>query len=279
MIALLAEHEGFLRSIFDDPEQDTPRLVYADFLDETGEYLPAPHRDAAADRAELIRVQCELARLGHPDPRPGSVLRCRALAGREVELKRRLVAVTGTWWDRVAAYQRGFPPPVRTAQVSLPELYDEGAFRSATVVDWPERFGVTGLRLTGGPGTAAGPFGVLFGCPAFARVTELDLRGQGKWVRTQSVNLNPYVLSTSAEFVLQPGANDDGAAALARCRGAQRLTALTLTGNELGNAVAAALVRSPHLLNLKKLEVRNGNRLGPRAVQQLVDRFGEKVVV
>src|SRR5579884_893933 len=49
----LAEHEAFLRAIFDAPDDDTPRLVYADFLDEHGD----------PDRAELIRVQCQLAGL------------------------------------------------------------------------------------------------------------------------------------------------------------------------------------------------------------------------
>ena len=44
---LLSQHEAFLRAIFDAPDDDTPRLVYADFLQENGE----------DDRAELIRVQ------------------------------------------------------------------------------------------------------------------------------------------------------------------------------------------------------------------------------
>lgn len=44
----------FMRAILADPDDDTPRLVYADWLDErAGGYSP---------RAELIRVQCELAR-------------------------------------------------------------------------------------------------------------------------------------------------------------------------------------------------------------------------
>jgi uncharacterized protein (TIGR02996 family) len=279
MIAQLAEHEVFLRAIFDAPTDDTPRLVYADFLDEAAEFLPPPHQTAAVARAELIRVQCELARLGHPAPARGSVLRCRLLARREEEVKRWLAAVTGAWWDRLAAYQRGFPPPEKAAQVSVSELYDEAEFRSVTVTDRPEWFGVTAVRLTGGPVTAAGPFEVLFASPAFARVTELDLRGQGKWVRSQSVNFNPYQVSVSAEFVLQPGVSEDGLAALARCRGAQRLTSLSLTGNDLGNAAASALARSPHLINLKKLEVRAENRTGPRAVRQLTDRFGADVVL
>jgi uncharacterized protein (TIGR02996 family) len=279
MIPLLAEHECFLRAIFDAPDQDTPRLAYADFLEETAEELPPPHHTTAAARADLIRVQCELARLGEQQPLPGVVGRCRHLVRREEELKRWLVSVTGTWWDRLAAYQRGFPPPERPAQISLPELYDEAEFRSATVTERPQWFGVTALRLTGGPAATAEPFEVLFGCPAFARVTELDLRGQGKWVRSESRNLNPYIVSVAAEFVLQPGVSDDAVAGLARCRGVQRVTFLSLTGNELGNAAAAALAKSPHLLNLQRLEIRAGNRLGPRAVQQLVDRFGPEVVI
>ena len=34
---LLSQHEAFLRAIFDAPDDDTPRLVYADFLQENGE--------------------------------------------------------------------------------------------------------------------------------------------------------------------------------------------------------------------------------------------------
>lgn len=41
----LAEHEAFLRAIFDAPGDDTPRLVYADFVEEHGD----------PDRAATIR--------------------------------------------------------------------------------------------------------------------------------------------------------------------------------------------------------------------------------
>src|SRR5262245_9446403 len=44
--------DGFLRAIVADPGDDTPRLVYADWLDEHGQ----------PDRAEFIRTQVELAR-------------------------------------------------------------------------------------------------------------------------------------------------------------------------------------------------------------------------
>ncbi len=46
-------HPGFLAAIIANPADDTPRLIYADWLDDQGE----------ADRAEFIRCQVELASL------------------------------------------------------------------------------------------------------------------------------------------------------------------------------------------------------------------------
>jgi uncharacterized protein (TIGR02996 family) len=46
-------HEPFLRAICADPEDDTVRLVYADWLDENGD----------PDRAEFIRLQIQRAQL------------------------------------------------------------------------------------------------------------------------------------------------------------------------------------------------------------------------
>jgi uncharacterized protein (TIGR02996 family) len=51
--------DAFLQAILESPDDDTPRLVYADWLDEYGE----------TDRAEFIRVQIALAALPPDDPR------------------------------------------------------------------------------------------------------------------------------------------------------------------------------------------------------------------
>lgn len=52
-----AEQTALLAAIAHEPDDDTPRLVYADWLEEYGK----------AARAEFIRVQCELARVKvHP---------------------------------------------------------------------------------------------------------------------------------------------------------------------------------------------------------------------
>jgi uncharacterized protein (TIGR02996 family) len=83
---MMASHAGFLRDILARPEDDAPRLVYADWLDE--------HGDAA--RAEFIRVGCERARLEEGP-------RWAALAVRERQL---LAAHGDAWKQAVAAWAR-----------------------------------------------------------------------------------------------------------------------------------------------------------------------------
>ncbi len=79
-------HPGFLRAILDAPEDDAPRLVYADWFDDHGD----------ADRAAFLRVGCERARLEEGP-------RWAALVARE----RQLLAAHGDAWKReVAAWAR-----------------------------------------------------------------------------------------------------------------------------------------------------------------------------
>ncbi len=69
----MTEEEAFLEDIRSAPEDDAPRLVYADWLEDH----PSPLTEG---RAEFIRLQCALARLpiDHPN-RP-------SLAAREAQL-------------------------------------------------------------------------------------------------------------------------------------------------------------------------------------------------
>jgi uncharacterized protein (TIGR02996 family) len=54
--------DAFLQAILESPDDDTPRLIYADWLDEHGE----------PDRAEFIHMQGLLARLQRDQKRiPG----------------------------------------------------------------------------------------------------------------------------------------------------------------------------------------------------------------
>ena len=51
--------DAFLQDIRENSEDDAPRLVFADWLDDNGD----------PQRAEFIRVQCALARMSDDDPR------------------------------------------------------------------------------------------------------------------------------------------------------------------------------------------------------------------
>jgi uncharacterized protein (TIGR02996 family) len=49
----MTHDDAFLQAIGESPDDDTPRVIYADWLDDHGHY----------ERAEFIRVQCQLARM------------------------------------------------------------------------------------------------------------------------------------------------------------------------------------------------------------------------
>ena len=76
----MTEREALLRAVRAHPDADTPRLVYADWLQERGD----------DERAELIRAQCRMRAPGLPDDD------FRALSARTNEL----LSAHGAEWKR-----------------------------------------------------------------------------------------------------------------------------------------------------------------------------------
>ena len=228
---LLSQHEAFLRAIFDAPDDDTPRLVYADFLQENGE----------EDRAAFIRWQC-----GRGE-RPAAVQ------------------------DFIEEYcDRGFPFPWKTFDATLDRLNDRNALREYSV-RFPACFAVEGVRVIGGRIVSAEPLDALFGLAAFARLTELNL--EGSEVEEERADDSPFT-----PFHLEPVITTAGVEALANHRGVRRIMSLDLRNNNLDTDAARALVKSPYLDNLKRLQLLEGNRLRGKVWQQVIERFGEDVV-
>src|SRR5437867_1736192 len=93
------DEEGLLVAVRDDPQDDVPRLAYADWLEERG------GADETA-RAELIRVQLALARAAEDDPaRPDLMVRERELLdAHQVRWKAPLADVSAS-----LTFVRGFP--------------------------------------------------------------------------------------------------------------------------------------------------------------------------
>jgi uncharacterized protein (TIGR02996 family) len=145
------QNEALLRAIIQQPEEDTPRLAYADWLDENGD----------ADRAEFIRVQCEVTSLPTSDPRrPDLLTRERELLDRHSWAWAEGLAPRVSEWQ----FRRGFVERVETSletdrdtiaallqKAPIRHLRDTGQFcdLSGVVAALPDLAGLTGLEFWG----------------------------------------------------------------------------------------------------------------------------------
>src|SRR5262249_33243318 len=125
----MSSHEGFLQAILDDPEDDARRLVYADWLDENGD----------PERAELIRVQCELAR-GVEDGERLVALKTRERALCRANGERWLGPL---WSDIITRVERG----TACLLLTLSEFHSKKVQKAAP--EWFVRGGVQELSLHG----------------------------------------------------------------------------------------------------------------------------------
>src|SRR5207302_10568596 len=87
---------ALMQAILEAPEDDEPRLVYSDWLEEHGE----------AERAEFIRLQVQLARLPEDDPGLPELKR-RETALLQAHREQWLQAAPGALRHRVK-FRRGF---------------------------------------------------------------------------------------------------------------------------------------------------------------------------
>ncbi len=92
--------EAFLESIHQTPDDDTPRLIYADWLEDHGD-------EAAQPRAALIRAQCALERLPPNDPgrpaREAEAAKILKAHGKKWTADLRKAKLVSTW-----TFRRGF---------------------------------------------------------------------------------------------------------------------------------------------------------------------------
>jgi uncharacterized protein (TIGR02996 family) len=97
----MSDEAALLRAIAESPEDDSLRLVYADWLDDDGQ----------ADRAEFVRLQCRLARLSEVDPqRPALAAREKDLLAQHLDewvAPLRKLGTSGEWFQRGVVYSAG----------------------------------------------------------------------------------------------------------------------------------------------------------------------------
>jgi uncharacterized protein (TIGR02996 family) len=266
---LLSQHEAFLRAIFDAPDDDTPRLVYADFLQENGD----------DDRAEFIRLDCERWPFERPSfhglSTDGARAELERISARQEVLRERLVRAHPVLMMNDYPHIRGFRfPGYAYLPPEAPSAPNE--FREWVVFTYPEWFGATSLKVN--PGRVFGPNDIdhLLRTPAFQRVEAIDCSGHVEELATGSDGTDETF--ALMDVVQHPVITTAAVETLARHRGARRITSLNLIRNNLDNDAARALVKSPYLDNLTSLQLLEGNRLRGKVWQLVIERFGEDVV-
>jgi uncharacterized protein (TIGR02996 family) len=115
-------YEPFLRAICADPEDDTARLVYADWLEENGQ----------PERAEFIRVQVERARLRAAGADTEALeRRLRELRhAHEYEWRCELPRLSGVSWQR---FWRGFVSGAGVVHWRFYERYADAIFAATPI--------------------------------------------------------------------------------------------------------------------------------------------------
>jgi uncharacterized protein (TIGR02996 family) len=246
-----------LADVKDQPDDDTPRLILADWLQDQGD-----------PRGELIHLQVVRAGLTLDDPRHDELLRRE----RQI-LRRHALDWLGPLADLAAGWEfsRGFIRlRARCRNFLVPAVFDLAT---------DDRFlWVEGLALTN---LLPEHVGWLADSPLLARLVHLDLSdnnlGDGGLARLlearDSVTLHTLRLART-------GIGGRGVVALARCPRLCYLRVLDLRRNrwvdEAGGVVA--LAQSPYLRGLTRLEV-SSTGLSLKGLATLHEAFGDRVVL
>jgi uncharacterized protein (TIGR02996 family) len=274
----MSESEALLRAILDAPDDDAPRLVYADWLDE--------HGDAA--RAAFIRAQVELARLTPEDP----------TRTRIVQSERTLLnANRAEWirwlpdWASAHDFRRGFVAWIRCDARSFLAQGDDVRRKTpleGVRLDGPDDIAVPvfrsrvleGLRsLTLSINVPPLAWAQLAASPYVHWLSDLDLSSNRHTEQMVKALVNSSAFPVLRSLRLKRCAlGDEYTAWLVQHRWAERLRALDLSNNHIGPEGGLAIAASPFLDGLNQLNL-NGNPLLEiaRVIRALRTRFGSRV--
>jgi uncharacterized protein (TIGR02996 family) len=268
------KQDSFLDAILADPEDDTPRLVCADWLEENGD----------AERAEFIRTQIRLAQL--PPEAPNRM----ALAAREKMLLRK----NGRRWaeplrglDWSWRFERGFisalqiHPFYHVTVPALARVVDLAPIRMLSIPDdCPEgdalvaaaplmtrlrelRFEYTAFHY---PGRLSDSVQTLLTSPHVAGLKKLYIVGGRNWGWLSKKSLRAIITSPSltglTDLTLvhdRHGLSGDLIRILARSPRKANLERLSLFDSPMNSELMRELGSSRHLTRLKRLDFRMSN--------------------
>jgi uncharacterized protein (TIGR02996 family) len=280
--------QALLQAIFAEPEEDAPRLIYADWLEEQG----GPAEQA---RAEFIRVQIGLARMQEDDPRARGLQACekellkkhkaRWLKDMPADLPRRSLVFHRGFFEELSCRPEAWVNHAATLFAQHP-IYrlrltvNLDRHRAGLLAVIPQLAHIRVLDLSGCP-LEDGPqaLHILLATPFFSHLKQLDLCQCQIGTRGLQTLLDMPALAHLQ--VLDLTANDigpRGGEILGSSDRTASLKELSLADNPLVDAGARALCRSPYLDGLRRLDLR-GVQFGKAAQTALRQRFGQRVLL
>ena len=285
----MSEGDDLYRAILDSPEDDAPRLIYADWLDEHGQ----------PERAEFIRVQCAMARI------PEGTGRWRSLNQQAQALERQWRVVwTAPAQERVleARLARGFVDAVRLTveqfafaaealvrlepvrvwefaatsmllnrmsferlaadpALSVVRALNTGKFVPDELVQsLAQSHYLTGLRTLVVPNRSPSPESIISLLDAARRLDQLEMQDvhgpafRELWRRGAPIRLRRLSMVNSRVA-------DQTVRSLAESAALVLVESLRLDGNEISVRGADAVASTDHLTNLQELSLA-GNPIG-----------------
>ena len=281
----MSDEQALLHAIIADPDDDGPRLVYADFLEETGK----PENVA---RAEFIRLQCEMSR-PIPESR-GEKLYARAQQLETKHMKawmKQLPELDGVLWHE--DFWRGFPWSISVQNFTAFRRHADTIFAIAPV----QSLSCSGRELRDAKELAR--------MPVPARLTHLilerhDLGPEDAEALADSPYLenlkhlhlstnrigdagatalaaSPYLRKLETLDLGHNGIGDEGVVALAKSKNFPSLEGLCLADSDIEDDGARALANPKNLPSLKAVKLWGCHWLGYEAIERLRKRFGDGV--
>ncbi|MBL8793892.1 MAG: TIGR02996 domain-containing protein [Planctomycetia bacterium] len=249
----MPDDTSLVQTIFDHPDDLTPRLIYADWLEEHGE----------PERAEFLRLQIELGRLSRDDPQRSD------LEARESQL---LMQHERAWRDRLGEY--GLDYSLYTTRQELRTCVIPCNLLSR-VPEWQAL--VEELPFLRDFRNAEMIVGVLHGLVSVAALHGLDLsRCRLDDAAVEALAASRHIADLVHLDLSFNAISDVGAKALAASPYLSRLKVLNLSFNQIEKAGAQALLRSKKLPSLIELNLRS-NRLTPSMEKNLAARMWQRV--
>jgi uncharacterized protein (TIGR02996 family) len=283
-----------------NPDDDTPRLVYADWLQENGE----------EERAEFIRVQCQLAAIEtqRENRREAAQLRARSdrilgpnrrrwtqalfdVVHSDLNRQDREAVKRARQWQGGTAFKRGFAAPSLTLDQATRVVEVERTLEPLNRVKLHsyeasyEARRVPVLR-------AIAQHNTLCFYSLYLRYTvdkEAEILASAPWLaRVESLSFVDGQLSDVGVTALFQGRptgrlrllnlcenriDTPGVIALAGSPFLSGVTHLHITDNHIGDSGAIALAESPNLSHVTWITL-DGNPIGPEGWRRLRERFG-----